>query len=229
MPPTTSTTLPHSPTVLSHRAYKPLVSTPNRPLTYRHHRCRRCTRRSCCSPNGASLAGRRQPPRPTLRWCFSCRSCRPTSPTTISFARPRWSCRTHAGGYAVSPAPAGEEVRTPLSFPLPRPRATVSVLPCSTVQLPVQVEDTTSTTTIPSSASALIPSAKKGMTGPQMAALQQVKFDTGVKRCAHAQPRHAQHSPHTTSGVHCTAHTRPSPYSRASAGSCMQHNLCHRL
>ena len=190
----------------------------------------------------------------------------------------------------LSPAPALEEVRTPLGFPCASasmsvllgptydvidgivirsqpseavaladhtpslaaapvhaatplavtPVASVSVLPCSTVQLPMQVEDTTSTlpsfaeettstTTIPSSASALIPSAKKGMTGPQMASLLQVKFDTGGKRCAHAQPCHARHSPHTTSSVHCAAHTQPSLYSRASAGSCTQHTLCHRL
>ena len=51
------------------------------------------------------------------------------------------------------------------------------------------MDDSNSTSTYPSSASALIPSAKKGLTGPQLASVLQVKYDTGGKRCADAQPR----------------------------------------
>ena len=46
------------------------------------------------------------------------------------------------------------------------------------------VDDTQSCTTVPSSASALLPSAKKWMTGPQLASILQPKFDKAGKKCA---------------------------------------------
>ena len=100
----------------------------------------------------------------------------------------------------LPPAPAEDEVCTSLSFPPSAPARNHLGLAGLDRATPVQVEDTTSTTTIPSSASALIPSARKGMTGPQMASLLQVKFDTGGRRCVHAQ-HHPAHGPtHTKNG-----------------------------
>ena len=45
-------------------------------------------------------------------------------------------------------------------------------------------DETQSCSTVPSSASAMFPSARKGMTGPQIAAVLASKFDQGGKRCA---------------------------------------------
>ena len=53
---------------------------------------------------------------------------------------------------------------------------------------PKQVEDTNSSVTYPSSAAGLDPSSRRGLTGPQLADMLQVKYDTsGGKRCAIAR------------------------------------------
>ena len=198
MSPEAPTTVGHSPTAFPQQ-HASRLSAHLTALSPTGTRCRCSQRRSCCTPDVASLGGLRRPPRPTLGWCSSCPSCRPASASATSSARPQSMVVPHTCR-RLPPAPAEDEVCTSLSFPPSAPARNHLGLAGLDRATPVQVEDTTSTTTIPSSASALIPSARKGMTGPQMASLLQVKFDTGGRRCVHAQ-HHPAHGPtHTKNG-----------------------------